>query len=100
MDHRPGMTIAVVLYQVISRPIASPHRLYSLISTKTTQVHNKYALAIPNLLTKCSLTIQSAHGCFIGKRHASDYFVRLKVVSIEFNLRKKSVVCVLHTLAK
>ena len=43
---------------------------------------------------------QSAHSCFIGKCHASDYFVRLKVVSIEFNLLKKSAVYILHTLSK
>ena len=81
-----------------------------LISTKSTQVHNTSlftALAsIPNLLTKSSLmllnqvlTKQSAHGCFIGKRHESDYSVRLKVVSIELILRKKGVVCILHTLS-
>ena len=81
-----------------------------LISTKSTQVHNTSlftALAIPNLLTKSSLILlnqvliqQSAHGCFIGRRHASDYFVRLKVVSIELILRKKGVVCILHTMSK
>ena len=94
---------ALLYYVILPRPITSPLRSYSLISTKSTQVDNTSlftALATTNLLTKRFLTKRSAQGCFIGKHHASDYFIRLKVVSIVFNLRKKSVVCVLHTFTK